>query len=255
VTPRVAVITGASSGIGEALARMLAERGWRCVLLARREDRLTALAAEIGGEAERCDVSDREEVDRVAAAVGERHPAVSLLVNNAGIPGRSQAFGLDPERMERVLATNFLGTVWTTRAFLPLLEAGRPSRLVNVVSVSGTVSVPPMGPYSASKHAQLAFSRAAAAQLPARGIGVLTVNPGFVHTEGFPNRDQLRSAFLRRVTIDPEDVAAHILDALDRGAVETFVPGWYRAAAVVQALAPGTTARLLARAARRRMEP
>ena len=252
---RVAVVTGASSGIGAALVRMLAERGWRCVLLARRRERLERLAEEIGGEAEACDVSDRDEVDRVAAAVAERHPAVSLLVNNAGIPGRSQAFGLDPERMEEVLATNFLGTVWTTRAFLPLLEAGRPSRLVNVVSVSGMVSVPPMGPYAPSKHAQLAFSRAAAAQLAPRGIGVLTVNPGFVHTEGFPNRDRLRSPLLRRVTIEPEQVATHILDALDRGAVETFVPGWYRAAAVVQALAPGTTARLLARAARRRMEP
>ena len=252
---RVAVVTGASSGIGEALVRMLAQRGWRCVLLARRRERLEPLAAKVGGEAEVCDVSDREAVDRVAAAVAERHPAVSLLVNNAGIPGRSQALGLDPERMEQVLATNFLGTVWTTRAFLPLLEAGRPSRLVNVVSVSGVVSVPPMGPYAPSKHAQLAFSRAAAAQLAPRGIGVLTVNPGFVHTEGFPNRDRLQSPFLRRVTIEPEQVAAHILDALDRGAVETFVPGWYRAAAVVQALAPGTTARLLARAARRRMEP
>ena len=252
---RVAVVTGASSGIGAALVRMLAERGWRCVLLARRRERLEPLAAEIGGEAEVCDVSDRAEVDRVAAAVAERHPAVSLLVNNAGIPGRSQTFGLDPERMEQVLATNFLGTVWTTRAYLPLLEAGRPSRLVNVVSVAGTVSVPPMGPYSPSKHAQLAFSRAAAAQLAPRGIGVLTVNPGFVHTEGFPNRERLGNPLLRRVTIDPERVAAHILDALDRGVVETFVPRWYRAGAVVQALAPGTTARLLARAARRRMEP
>ena len=84
---------------------------------------------------------------------------------------------------------------------------------------------------------------------------MLTVNPGFVHTEGFPNRERLRNPFLRRVTIDPERVAAHILDALDRGVVETFVPRWYRAGAIVQALAPGTTARLLARAARRRMEP
>jgi uncharacterized protein len=251
---RIAVVTGASSGIGAALVRMLAERGWRCVLLARGRERLESVAQEVGGEAEVCDVSDRAEVDRVAAAVADRHPAVSLLVNNAGIPGRSRTHGLDPERVEQVLATNFLGTVWTTRAFMPLLEAGRPARLVNVVSVAGTVSVPPMGPYSASKHAQLAFSRAAAAQLSPRGIRVLTVNPGFVHTEGFPNREQLRNPLLRRMVIEPEQVASHILDALDRGAVETFVPGWYRAAAVVQALAPGTTARLLARGARRRME-
>ncbi|MGE5689745.1 MAG: SDR family NAD(P)-dependent oxidoreductase [Pseudomonadota bacterium] len=250
---RVAVLTGASSGIGEALARRLAERGWRCVLLARRADRLAALADELDGEAEPCDVADRASVERAAAAVAARHDRIALLVNNAGIPGRASALGLEPERIERVLATNFLGTVWTTRAFLPLLEAGRPSRLVNVVSVAGTVAVPPMGPYAPSKHAQLAFSRAAAAELPPRGIGVLTVNPGFVHTEGFPNRERLRSPLLRRLVIEPDAVALHVLRALDRGAVETFVPGWYRAAAVAQALAPALTARLLARAVARRM--
>lgn len=247
---RVAVVTGASSGIGAELVRMLAERGWRCVLLARGRERLESLAAEVDGEAEVCDVSDREEVDRVAAAVAERHPAVSLLVNNAGIPGRSQALGLDPERMEQVLATNFLGTVWTTRAFLPLLEAGRPSRLVNVVSVSGTVSVPPMGPYAPSKHAQLAFSRAAAAQLAPRGIGVLTVNPGFVHTEGFPQDWLLRGRF-GRVVIGPEVVADRVVSAIERDRTEIFVPRWYRAVALAQAIAPGAFRRVRARRAPR----
>jgi short-subunit dehydrogenase len=250
---RVAVITGASSGIGEALARGLAARGWRCVLLARRRERLERLAGEIDGEAEVCDVADRASVDAAAAAVGARHGRIQLLVNNAGISGRTSALTLEPERIEAVVATNFLGTVWTTRAFLPLLEAGRPSKLVNVVSVAGTVAVPPMGPYAASKHAQLAFSRSAAAELPRRGIGVLTVNPGFVHTEGFPNRDRLRHPLLRRLVIEPEAVADHVLAALDRGTVETFVPRWYRAAAVAQALAPGATARLLARLAAQRM--
>lgn len=247
------MITGASSGIGEALARRLAERGWHCILLARRRDRLEALARELGGEALVCDVSVREEVDRAAEVVTERHGRIRLLVNNAGIPGRSQALRRDPEQMERVLSTNFLGTVWATWAFLPLLEAGRPSRIVNVVSVSGAVSFPPMGPYAPSKHAQLAFSRAAAAELAPRGVGVLTVNPGFVHTEGFPNRERLRNPVLRRLVVDPEVVVEHVLRALDRGAVEIFVPGWYRAPAIAQALAPATTARLLGRLAQRRM--
>ena len=144
-----------------------------------------------------------------------------------------------PGGSSRSSRRTILGTVWTTQAFLPLLEAGRPARLVNVVSVAGTVSTPPMGPYAPSKHAQLAFSRAAAAELAPRGIRVLTVNPGFVHTEGFPNRERLRNPLLRRVVVEPERVATHILDALDRGAVETFVPRWYRVPALVQALAPG----------------
>ena len=82
---RVAVITGASSGIGEATARQLAKDGWRCVLLARREDRLRPLAEELGGEYELLDVADREAVERVAAAILERHPRIDLLINNAGI--------------------------------------------------------------------------------------------------------------------------------------------------------------------------
>ena len=85
---KIAVVTGASSGIGEATARELARRGWRPVLVARRQDRLERLATELGGEYEVCDVSDRADVDRAAAAILQRHPRIDLLVNNAGIPGR-----------------------------------------------------------------------------------------------------------------------------------------------------------------------
>ena len=97
---RVAVITGGSSGIGEETARELARKGWTCVLLARRADRLERIAAEIGGEWELCDVADRAQVDAAAARVLERHPAIGLLVNNAGIPGRGSFLDIDPERLE-----------------------------------------------------------------------------------------------------------------------------------------------------------
>jgi short-subunit dehydrogenase len=249
----VAVVTGASSGIGEALARRLSGDGWRCVLLARREDRLERLAAELGGEAEPCDVSDRDEVERVAAAVTERHPRVKLLVNNAGIAARASFLEAEAERIERVLAVNYLGSVWCLRAFLPALEAAAPAQVVNVVSIAGVVSFPPSGPYAASKHAQLAFSRATAAQLRPRGIRVLTVNPGLVHTEGFPNRTRLRSPLVRRLVIDADDVAAATLRALARGRAEIYVPGWYRIVALGQAFAPGGSARLLSRASSRRI--
>ena len=96
------MVTGASSGIGEATARELARRGWHCVLLARREDRLEAVASEIGGEWEICDVSDREQVDEVAARILERHPAVGLLMNNAGMPARGSFLDIEPELIERV---------------------------------------------------------------------------------------------------------------------------------------------------------
>jgi hypothetical protein len=247
---RVAVVTGASSGIGAATARALAAAGWHCVLLARRRERLEALAEELGGELEVCDVGDRETVNHVAAAVLERHPRVDLLVNNAGIPGRGDFLSLEPERIEAVLRTNYLGSVWCARAFLPGLAAG--AHVVNVVSVAGTVAFGPAGPYAASKHAQLAFSRSLAALLGPRGVRVHTIFPGFVETEGFPQRSALASAFFRRAVIGPEDVAAHLLRVLERDRRESFVPRWYRTFAVAQALAPTLVARLAARSGYRR---
>ena len=217
------------------------------MLLARREEPLRAVTSELGAEYEVCDVADRAEVERVATSVRERHPAIHALVNSAGVPGRKSFLAAEPERVEHVLRINYLGSVWCLRAFLPALEAGAPSHVVNIVSVAGTVAFPPSGPYSASKHAQLAFSRSVAAELAPRRIRVHTVNPGFVETEGFPQRGVLRSALLERAVVGPEAVAERVVKALRRGRREFFVPGWYRTAAIAQTLAPTLVARLLAR--------
>ena len=249
---RVAVVTGASSGIGAAIARALGARGWQLVLLARREDRLRALAEELGAEYELCDVGSREDVERVAARVMERHPQIQLLVNNAGIPGRRGFAEIELDRLEEVLRVNYLGTVWCTRAFLPALEAAGRSDVVNIVSVAGTVAFGPAGPYSASKHAQLAFSRSATGELRSRGIHVHTVNPGFVETEGFPQATVLGSALLRRLVIGPDDVAEHVVKVVERDKRETFIPWWYRVAAIGQAVAPGFVARMASRSGYRR---
>jgi short-subunit dehydrogenase len=247
----VAVVTGGSSGIGAAVARELAERDWICVVVGRREDRLREVAEEIDGEYEVCDVADREAVWRLAEAIRERHPEVGLLVNNAGIPGRGNFLDLDPERIEELVRVNYLGSVWCLLALLPALEAGARSHVVNVVSVAGTVAI---GPYSASKHAQLAFSRSVARELRPRGIHVHTVNPGFVHTEGFPQDWLLRGRF-GRVVIGPDAVADRIVSAVDRDRAEIFVPRWYRAAALAQAIAPGAFRRVGARRAPRDSAP
>jgi short-subunit dehydrogenase len=217
------------------------------VLLARREDRLRALAEELGSfHYEVCDVGRRDDVDRAAASVLARHPQIHLLVNNAGIPGRAGFAAIDLDRLEEVLRVNYLGAVWCLRAFLPGLEAAGRSDVVNIVSIAGAVAFAPSGPYSASKHAQLAFSRATAAELRGRGIHVHTVNPGLVETEGFPQAATLRSALARRLVVGPEHVARHVLNAVKRDKTETFVPRWYRVGAVAQALAPGLVARLSA---------
>src|SRR3954452_20929126 len=244
----VAVVTGASSGIGEATARALAAQGHVCVLLARREDRLRAIAAEIGGGAEVCDVGDRDAVEDVAARVLERHPQVKGLVNGAGIPARTSFFGEDGvDRIEAVMRVNYLGTVWTTRAFLPGLEAAAPSDLVNIVSVAGIVAVGGGGPYAAAKHAQLAFSRSTQTELARRGIRIHSVLPGFVETEGFPQERFTRHRALRRFVPGPEYVADHVLRALDGNLREIVIPWWYRPLAFLPTLAPGLTARVLSR--------
>ncbi len=189
-------------------------------------------------EHEECDVADRQAVDAVAARVLERHPAIELLVCNAGVAARSGFLDGEPERIEQVMRVNYLGSLWTVRAFLPGLARG--THIVVIVSVAGTVAG---GPYSASKHAQLALSRSLAVELAPRGISVQTVNPGLIETEGFQQRHRL-GQLGGRLVADPPLVASRILAAVEHGRREIFVPRWYRPFAWAQALAPGTVARV-----------
>jgi NAD(P)-dependent dehydrogenase (short-subunit alcohol dehydrogenase family) len=226
----VAVVTGASSGIGAAFCRELRSRGWHVVGLSRRP-------ARDADEHEPCDVADRTAVEAAAARVLERHPSIGLLVNNAGVAGRGDYLDLPPEALEGLVRTNYLGGVWCLRAFLPALGAG--ASLVNMCSVASVVAV---GPYSASKHAQLAFSRSVAVELAPRGVHVLSVLPGFVETPGFPQRGRFPFPFSKLVA-QPELVARRTVDALERKRHEIYVPRWYRPAAWLQALLPALLTR------------
>ncbi len=233
---RLAVVTGASSGIGAAVVSLLRSRGVRVVGLSRRPSG--------ADEHEECDVADRAWVEAVAGRVLERHGNVDLLVCNAGVGARASFLDADPETIERVVAVNYLGTAWTVRAFLPGLHHG--AHVANVVSVAGTVAV---GPYSASKHAQLALSRALTVDLAPRGISVHTINPGWVETPGFPHRDRF-GPLLGRIVVEPELVAKRLLGAVEHGRVEVTVPHWYAPAGWFQALAPGLLARARSRVGR-----
>lgn len=215
--------------------RALRARGTRVVGLSRRPSE--------ADEHEECDVADRASVEAAAARVLERHPHIDLLVNNAGVGARGNYLDADPDVIERVIRVNYLGSVWSTLAFLPAL--GRGSHIVNLVSVAGTVAA---GPYSASKHAQLAFSRSIAVELAPRGIRVHTVNPGFVETEGFPQRERF-GPLMSRLVVDPPLVVARLLDAVDKDKREITVPRWYRPVAWAQAVAPGLVVRIRARTA------
>ncbi len=242
---RIAVVTGASSGIGEATARLLAQKGWQCVLVARREDRLRALAEELGAEVELCDVADRDAVEAMAARILERHPAIHLLLNNAGIPARGSYLTVDLDLVRRVIEVNYLGGVWCTRALLPGLRAAAPgAHVVNLVSVAGTTAFAPAGAYAASKHAQLAFTRSLSSALRGSGIAVHAVLPGFVETEGFPQKNVLKSRLMGRFVIQPPQVAEAVLRSIEKGKGEITVPWFpYRFISIVQALSPGLVAR------------
>jgi NAD(P)-dependent dehydrogenase (short-subunit alcohol dehydrogenase family) len=218
--------------------RALQARGTLVVGLSRRPSN--------ADEHEKCDVADRDAVERIAARVLARHPRLNLLVNNAGIPARSNYLDATPEKIERLVHVNYLGSVWPTLAFLPGLGEG--SHVVNIVSVAGSFAV---GPYSASKHAQLAFSRSLTVELAPRGITVHTVSPGFIETEGFPQFEHLPRMLHRLIAHTPL-VAERVLAAVDSGKREIFVPRWYRPAAWAQALAPGAIASVRARTSRRR---
>jgi uncharacterized protein len=211
--------------------------------LARNEEKLRAVAKSLGAEYEVCDVADRESVERAAEAIRSRHPAVKVLVNNAGIAGRTGFVNAEPDWIERVTSVNYLGGVWCTRAFLPALEAAAPADIVNVVSVAGTVAgAGTSGVYTAAKHAQLAFSRSLAAELAPRGIRVHAVLPGFIETEGFPQYS-VQPRWMHPLIGSPEDVAGAVLRALDRNRSEVTVPRYYRLGTLAQWLFPGLVAR------------
>ena len=242
------MITGGSSGIGEATARALTDRGWTCVLVARREERLRAIAAEIGGEAEVCDIGDRAAVEATAARILERHSSVGLLLNNAGIPSRGTFLTNDLDHVELAMRVNYLGGVWLTRALMPGLEraaaGSATAHIVNLASIAGTVAFAPAGSYAASKHAQVAFSRSLRASLRGTRIQVHTVLPGFVETEGFPQKGVLKSRLMARFVIQPPRVADAIVRAVEKGKAEVTVPWFpYRLITVAQAVTPGIVAR------------
>jgi short-subunit dehydrogenase len=247
---RVAVVTGASSGIGEATARLLAEQGWHCVLVARRLDVLQELAAELGAEVEACDVGDRAAVAAASARILERHPQIDLLVNSAGILARGSFVDAPLEEIERALTVNYLGCVWVTRGLLDGIRAAARERgsahVATIASIGGAIVFTPAAPYSASKHAQVAFSRSLRAALRGTGVEVHTILPGFVTTPGFPHPKIFATPLGRPFVVGPEHVASRVLAAVERGKAEAVVPWFpYGLGAVAQAVVPTITARVL----------
>lgn len=181
--PRTAVVTGASSGIGAATARALAAAGFRVVCAARRTDRIEALAAEIGGVAVACDVTDAGQVRDLASAVGE---VLHVLVNNAGGAfGAEEVEHADLDQWRQMYDVNVLGLVQVTQALLPALRASGDGVVVNVGSTAGRVAYEKGGGYTAAKHATKVVTETLRLELVGEPIRISEVAPGLVRTEEF----------------------------------------------------------------------
>ena len=241
----IALVTGASSGIGEATARRIArEPGAMLILVARREDRLRALADELGGGAKvvAVDLTDEDAPAQVAdAAGGELH----LLVNNAGAAWRGRFAETGWANVQRHMELNFDATVRLTEALLPALRASAPSAIVNVASTAGRVARGNSGAYSAAKFAVAGWTDALHLEEKQHGVHVGLVLPGFVVTEGFPQKELVDNPRTRWIVSTPEKVADAIWEAGPGGKAERYVPRVYGLAAALRVVAPSLTRRVL----------
>ncbi len=246
---RVLLITGASSGIGEATARRLARvPDAALVLVARREDRLRALTQELGDQRTSyvaLDLVAQDAPTRVLEHVRERYGRLDLLVNNAGAAWRARFADGGYENVRRTMAINFDAQVRLTEALLELLRASAPSAIVNVASTAGRVSRAGSGAYSASKFALAGWSDALWAEEHSHGVHVGLVLPGFISTEGFPQSELTAKPWTRWAVSTPEAAAQAIYQAGIERRAERYVPRAYWLAAAIRVLAPALVRRVM----------
>jgi short-subunit dehydrogenase len=237
----IALVTGASSGLGAATARRLArEPGAHLVLVARRRERLDELAAELGGATViAADLLEEATPALVARRVEDEHGRLDLLVNNAGVGGRGSFAEGGWAEVHRVMAINFDAQVRLTEALLPLLRRSAPSGVVNIGSVAGRVSRPRVGSYAASKFALAGWTEALQMEERRHGVHVGLVQPGFVATEGFPQRELLARPWTRWMLSTEDKVAETILDVWRNRRPEAYVPKPYGLVPVARVLLPG----------------
>ena len=277
----VALITGATSGIGEATARRLAAQdGVQLVLVARREDRLRALALELPGDPTVIvtDLTDPAAAPLIAQTVERDHGQLNLLVNNAGARWSSEFEAGGWENVERHMRVNFEAPVRLIEALLPLLRrtataanadpavlsltaelnpatrrhhrtGTAPVAIVNVCSTSGRVSRKGVGAYSASKFALAGWNDAVALELADDGIHVGLVLPGFIATEGFPQAELRAKRQTRWMVADTSVVVDAILEAGPGGKPERYAPRYYWLFAALRVVAPPLSRRQMSRGA------
>jgi short-subunit dehydrogenase len=264
-----AVVTGAASGIGAALAAQLAARGSNLVLVDRDKERLDGVAAgmrrdhpQLAVDTFVVDLSDEGATDEAAEALAAAHPDTTLLVNNAGVALGGRLDQVTLAEFDWVMAVNFRSVVRLTHAFLPVLKAHRGAHLVNVSSVFGIFAPAGQAAYSASKFAVRGFSEAVRHELAEDGVGVTVVHPGGIKTRiaetartgsgvSVDEYEQGRKQFAKLLRMPPEDAAAQIVAAIEKRRPRLLI-GWSaKVPDVLVRMLPGAYWRVVARSAAR----
>ena len=261
---RTAVLTGAASGIGEQLAYGLAARGSHLVLVDVSAAALEKVVARIRSEHPAvtvepivADLSDRDQVTAVASQVLAAHPAIGLLINNAGIALGGRFDQVTVEEFEAVMNVNFRAPMLLTHALLPALTAAPGSHLVNVSSLFGLIAPAGQSAYAASKFALRGLSQVLRAELADNGVGVTTVHPGGIRTNiavnarlgsGVPEADiePHRRLFGALLTFPPDKAARQILDAVTRRKARLLIAASSKLPDLLARLAPVGHVRLMA---------
>ncbi len=268
-----AVVTGAASGIGEALAVQLAARGSNLVLVDRDKAGLVLVAERLRaahpGRAVAthvADLSDDEQTAALAATLAAEHPETTLLVNNAGVALGGRFDQVSLEDVDWVMAVNFRAVVRLSHALLPVLKAHPGAHVVNVSSVFGIFAPAGQTAYAASKFAVRGFSEAVRHELAGNGVGVTVVHPGGVRTRiaesarvgsgvSVEQYEQGRKQFAKLLTMPPETAAAQIVEAIERRRPRLLI-GWSaRVPDLLVRLVPGSYWTLIARRAAPRTSP
>jgi NAD(P)-dependent dehydrogenase (short-subunit alcohol dehydrogenase family) len=260
---RVAVVTGAGSGIGRALAGALARRGARLALVDLDERGLAEAAAEVAAlgrpaSAHAADVSDRARMAALPEEVLRAHSRVSLLVNNAGVSVGGTFEEQSLEDLDWIVGVNFWGVVHGCKFFLPHLRAEAEAHIVNLSSMFGLTGFPGQSSYCATKFAVRGFSESLQAELRDAGIGVTCVHPGGVRTN-IVRRSRTRDEAARdrmverfdRFAMPPERAAERILRAVERNRPRVVICREAHAADWLKRIAPAASQRLLAAIHRR----
>lgn len=248
------IVTGASSGIGRAVALELAREGAKVVVVARREDRLRQLAEEaaaVNGRIEIVagDITDPQIRQRAIEAAESHYGGLDILINNAGIGAMGLFEDADPQRVRRVFEVNFFALLEMTRLALPLLKKGTAPMVVNVGSIVGHRGVPHSSEYSASKFAVHGFSESIRAEFVRLGIDVLVVSPGTTETEFFDNVIQRtgEAKWPAHKLVSAAKVARAMVKAIRRGRHEIIPYGPGKILCWLNRLSPGLMDRIMAR--------